>query len=103
MDAGFPFGAVEKAWHRQKRGCARCGQYFSHIHWGKNTDWFVHPIVPSEEKTDKTASNCVILCGEPFNNCHLKIGHGGEKDSKPRRISIDELPNFMGEKIEDTP
>lgn len=95
MNAGFAGSVKWKAWRRQKRKCAGCGTKLL-IFSSEGKILFAHPIVPFEQGCDKIASNCVILCAILPNNCHLKIGHIGNKKSKPRRISLDELPYFRG-------
>jgi len=95
MNARFGGPAKYKAWDRQKSKCAGCGlELRMFIMEGRTL--LVHPIIPFKEGGDKTASNCVILCMIPPNNCHLKIGHGGREDSEPCRISMSDLPYLNG-------
>lgn len=100
MNVGFPGPAEDRAKSRQDGDCAACGAHWRTAILGRGSVWFVHPLVPFEEGGGKTADNCVILCGEAFNNCHLKIGHGGDANSKPRRINKEEVRYFRGKKID---
>jgi len=95
MNTGFAGSVKWKAWNRQKHKCACCGAELRTFA-GEEQTFFVHPIIPLEEKNDITNENCVILCAISPNNCHLRAGHRGDEKSKPCGISMEELPYFRG-------
>lgn len=95
MNTGFPWGAEQNAWIRQKMKCAGCGIKLLTFA-GKGRTFFAHPLIPFENGGGKTTNNCVFLCTVSPNNCHFRIGHKGDEKSKPCRISMEELPYFNG-------
>ncbi len=88
----FTKTVVEQAFRRQAGLCAHCGKTLvtdrrDRQAWGA---WHTHHRTPSG---GDSLRNCVILCSELPQHCHLKVGHGGEPGSHPYLHDC-ELPYF---------
>ena len=73
----FPRAIVEQAFQRQAGLCAHCGKPLvignrDRQAWG---GWHAHH---RRDNGGDSLRNCVLLCMDLPEHCHLNIGHGGD-------------------------
>ncbi len=96
--ASFPRSVVQRAWDRQKGLCAGCGKTLVRGNqdkgqWGA---WHAHHRKPRDYGGSALLRNCVLLCINEPENCHLNIGHEGNYGNYAQP-SDTELPSLYGE------
>ena len=73
----FSKDMVERAWRRQGGLCAYCGKKLVLLSAkrGSRGAWNPHHRKALKWEGSDLLRNCVLLCINPPENCHLKIGH----------------------------
>lgn len=68
----FSQDVKDRAWHRQGGCCAICGRDL------RRCNWDAHHRKAIKYGGSNNLGNCVLLCVNTPQNCHLKWGHDGD-------------------------
>ena len=95
---GFSYDTRERAWARQDGLCAHCGKRLVKGHYRRGTwgAWHAHHRVPERMQGSSYLGNCVLLCVNPPENCHLHFGHRGNYSNRVV-LHYDDLPYLRGD------
>jgi hypothetical protein len=81
----FPKEVLEEAWLRQGGRCAYCGKelVWESTQQGERGAWHPHHRKAVVDGGTDSLGNCVLLCINLPENCHLNIGHAGNYQESP--------------------
>ena len=74
MEFGEEFSQpiIDRAWQRQGGRCAACGRDLSRCNWD------AHHRKGFKYGGTASLGNCILLCRNTPESCHLNLGHNGD-------------------------
>ncbi len=94
----FSQSTMYRALERQDWQCAHCGKGLVEDNrvLRKKGAWHAHHRKPVSRGGKDSLRNCVILCVNYPQSCHINIGHGGWKWAYYVHLSNNVLPYLYG-------